>query len=63
MLLVPATPERWSTVGAFAVSSGSTGLYWAHPVVCGGRLYIRHSEKLYAYRLRDPADHTDRQAE
>jgi len=27
--------------------------HWAHPVVCGGRLYIRHSEKLFAYDLRE----------
>ena len=24
----------------------------AHPVVCGGRLYLRHAEKLYAYDVK-----------
>jgi len=26
-------------------------MYWAHPVVYGGRLYIRHADKLYAYNI------------
>jgi hypothetical protein len=25
----------------------------AHPVVCGGRLYIRHGDHLLAYDIRD----------
>lgn len=51
MTLVEATPEKWSPVGAFEVPSGGPGAYWAHPVVCGGRLYVRHADALYAYRI------------
>ena len=29
------------------------GNSWAHPVVCGGRLYIRHGGFLYAYTLKE----------
>ncbi len=32
--------------------SGGTGPYWAHPVVCDGRLYVRHADKLFAYDIR-----------
>lgn len=31
---------------------GPEGPTWAHPVVCGGRLYIRHGDNLYAYDVR-----------
>ena len=51
MTLAQPTPEKWSVVSSFAVPSGGSGAYWAHPVVCGGRLYVRHAEKLYAYEL------------
>ena len=49
--LAEATPEKWSVVGSFTVPKGGRGAYWAHPVVCGGRLYVRHSDTLYAYRV------------
>ncbi len=51
MSLIQATPEKWSAVSAFEVPSGGRGAYWAHPVICDGRLYVRHSENLYAYRI------------
>jgi outer membrane protein assembly factor BamB len=51
MTLVEATPEKYSASGTFEVPSGGKGMYWAHPVVCGGRLYIRHTDKLFAYDI------------
>jgi len=52
MSLVKATPEKWSQVSSFRLPRGGKGLYWAHPVVCGGRLYVRHAEKLCVYNIR-----------
>jgi outer membrane protein assembly factor BamB len=49
--LVRATPEKWDEVSSFRLSRGGRGLYWAHPVVCGGRLYVRHSDQLFAYAI------------
>jgi outer membrane protein assembly factor BamB len=51
MKLVRATPEKYELKGVFKVPEGGKGMYWAHPVVCGGRLYIRHADKLYAYDI------------
>ena len=31
---------------------GGEGKSWAHPVVCGGRLYIRHGDALMAYDIK-----------
>jgi len=52
MSLIKATSEKWDQVSSFRLPSGGSGLYWAHPVVCGGRLYIRHSDQLFAYNIR-----------
>lgn len=51
MSLVKATPDKWDESGSFRLPKGGEGFYWAHPVVCGGRLYIRHSDKLFAYDI------------
>jgi outer membrane protein assembly factor BamB len=52
MSLVKATPEEWNEISSFRPPRGGKGLFWAHPVVCRGRLYIRHAEKLFAYDIR-----------
>ena len=52
MKLVKATHEKYDEVSSFKVPSGGEGLYWAHPVVFDGRLYVRHADKLYVYDVR-----------
>lgn len=43
-----ADPEHFEVTSRFNLPSGS-GYHWAHPVVSGGRLYIRHGDFLHAY--------------
>jgi len=50
--LVRCTPDKWNAASTFKVPRGGKGLFWAHPVVCGGRLYIRHSDQLMVYDIR-----------
>jgi outer membrane protein assembly factor BamB len=50
--LVPATSAEHKVVSEFKTPAGPEGPTWAHPVVCGGRLYIRHDDKLYAYDVK-----------
>jgi len=50
--LVPATPAEHKVVSRFNLPAGGKGRSWAHPVVCGGRLHVRHGELLYAYDVR-----------
>ncbi len=52
MGLVRATPETPQPVSTFRVPSEGEGPYWAHPVVCAGRLYLRHGDFLYAYDVK-----------
>lgn len=50
--LVKPTPTGHQLVSKFKIPEGGEGPTWAHPVVCGGRLYIRHADRLYAYDVR-----------
>ncbi len=52
MGLVRPTPDGHELVSSFRIPKGGKELSWAHPVVCGGRLYIRHGDFLYAYSVR-----------
>lgn len=52
MGLVRATPAAHNVVSQFSLPKGGEGPTWAHPVVCGGRLYVRHGDLLYAYDVR-----------
>lgn len=52
MSLVKASSETYEVVSSFPVPEGGDVMCWAHPVVCGRTLYIRHAERLYAYDIR-----------
>ncbi len=52
MGLVRADPSGHKLLGRFPLPEGGEGPSWAHPVVCGGRLYIRHGNLLFAYDIR-----------
>jgi outer membrane protein assembly factor BamB len=50
--LVRPTPDSYGLINSFEIPKGGKGNSWAHPVVCGGRLYIRHGDFLYTYSIR-----------
>jgi len=50
--LAEATPAGHTVISEFKIPSGGEGPSWAHPVVCGGGLYLRHSNRLFAYDIR-----------
>ena len=53
MALVKCNPSAYEVVSRFNIpESEIEDLYWSHPVVCGGRLYVRHGDNLYAYDVR-----------
>lgn len=47
--LVKASPTGHEVISSFEIPPGGEGPAWAHPVVCGGRLYLRHGDRLFAY--------------
>jgi hypothetical protein len=50
--LVKPTSSNFNVISTFEIPEGGEGLSWAHPVICNGRLYIRHGEFLYVYDVR-----------
>jgi outer membrane protein assembly factor BamB len=52
MALVEATPERATIVSRFEPPWKNKPPCLSHPVVCSGRLYIRHLDELMAYDIR-----------
>jgi hypothetical protein len=51
--LVKPSPAGLERTGSFKVTEGG-GNHWAHPVIAGGCLYIRHGDALIAYNLKTP---------
>lgn len=52
--LVEATPEGYREKGRFIQPHRSNKKAWPHPVVAGGRLYLRDQEYLLAYEIAAP---------
>jgi len=52
MALVRPNPREFELISRFDIPKGGRGPVWAHPVVCGGRLYVRHDKFLYTYDAR-----------
>jgi outer membrane protein assembly factor BamB len=51
MKLVKTSPGGFEQAGEFKVPAGGKGPYWAHPVVFGGKLYLRHDNTIYVYNI------------
>lgn len=51
VVLAKADPAKYDEISAFRVPK-TNGASWAHPVVCGGRLYLREGDFLYCYDIR-----------
>jgi len=52
VVLAEATPREFRVKGKFQAPTGE-GPAWVHPVVHDGKLYLRHSDLLLCYDLKD----------
>ena len=50
--LVEATPTGYKEKGRFRIQQGQLPT-WTHPVVAGGRLYLRDQDTIYAFDVRE----------
>lgn len=50
--LVEASPTGYKEKGRFRIQQGSQPT-WTHPVIAGGRLYLRDQNTIYAYDVRE----------
>jgi len=48
--MAPATPDKFELKGQFQVSG--KGPSWPHPVITGGRLFLRYSNNLYCFNIK-----------
>jgi outer membrane protein assembly factor BamB len=51
MSLIKASPEKYELISEFNIPSGGQSMYWAHPVISGKRLYVRHWDKVFVYDI------------
>jgi outer membrane protein assembly factor BamB len=56
VVLVEASPKGWNEKGRFLLepqskNRSSRGKVWTHPVISGGKLYLRDQEHLYCYDI------------
>lgn len=57
VVLIEASPEGWKEHGRFKLEKQSSqrssqGRIWTHPVICGGRLYLRDQEFISCYDVK-----------
>lgn len=51
MALAKPTPDGFEVTGRLEIKDRGRNPTWAHPVVFGGRLYIRYGDRLAAYQV------------
>jgi outer membrane protein assembly factor BamB len=51
MMLIEASPNGYRERGSFQIPDVH-GPSWSHPVIAGGKLYLREQDQLYCYDLR-----------
>ncbi|MCL2306505.1 MAG: PQQ-like beta-propeller repeat protein, partial [Planctomycetaceae bacterium] len=53
VILLKPDPKEYVERGRFQLPNDADGMSWAHPVVSGGRLYLRHAQFLYCYDVKE----------
>ena len=51
VVLIDATPAGYKESGSFQIPN-PFHLSWPHPVIAGGRLYLREQDNLYCYNIQ-----------
>ena len=52
VLLIKPEPKEFVLLSSFELPNEAAGHSWAHPVVLGGRMYLRHAQYLYCYDVK-----------
>lgn len=51
MVLAKASPEGYDENGSFKIPNGGERPSWSHPVIVGGKLYLREQDKILCYDI------------
>ncbi len=49
--LVKPNPDKFDLVSSFKLQGGS-GPYWSHPYIANGKMYLRHGDVLFVYKIK-----------
>ena len=52
MYLLEPDPKACTVVSRFELPPGDSTTHIAYPVICGGRLYLRHWNELFVYDVK-----------
>ena len=50
--LIKANPQKYEEKGRFEQPRRSRQRSWPHPVIAGGRLYLRDMDRMFCYRIK-----------
>ena len=51
LVMAKASPDGYEEVGKLEIETESDRPSWAHPVIAGGRLYVRMDDQIFCYNL------------
>ena len=51
VVLIEASPAAYREAGSFQIPNPDD-LSWPHPVIAGGRLYLREQDALHVYNVK-----------
>jgi outer membrane protein assembly factor BamB len=52
MVLARANPDKYEEVSKFKIPDSGARPSWSHPVITGGKLYLREQDKIFCYDLK-----------
>lgn len=52
MVLAKANPEKYEEVSKFKIPDGGARPSWSHPVITGGKLYLREQDRILCYDVK-----------
>ncbi len=55
LALVPADPQKFNIVSSFKIPQSNENIWWAHPAISDGRLYVRQGKDLFCYDIKEKA--------
>jgi hypothetical protein len=54
MALAKASPDEYAEISTFKIPHSGELPSWSHPVIVGGRLYLREQDWIMCYDVRGP---------
>ncbi|KPK77363.1 MAG: hypothetical protein AMJ79_03515 [Phycisphaerae bacterium SM23_30] len=53
LALVKADPKEFKIISSFNIPRSSEKIWWAHPAIADGRLYVRQEKDLFCYDIKE----------